>query len=99
MMYPLRGDGRELSEICVAFEYGSSRKSAKSGKVPVLRMGNIQDGRIDWSDLRFISNDEDEIKKYLLASNTVIFNRTNSPELVGKTGIYRGENRRPSPAI
>jgi type I restriction enzyme S subunit len=81
---------RTLSKLCAAFEYGSSRKSEKEGKTPVLRMGNIQDGKIDWSDLVY-SNDQDEIEKYSLAPNTVLFNRTNSPELVGKTGIYRGE--------
>ncbi len=81
---------RELSDICADFDYGSSQKSSSKGSVPVLRMGNIQNGQIDWSDLVF-SNDPNEIKKYSLAPNTVLFNRTNSPELVGKTAIYRGE--------
>jgi type I restriction enzyme, S subunit len=81
---------RELADLCSAFEYGSSRKSNKKGSVPVLRMGNIQDGRIDWSDLVY-SDDEEEVEKYRLVPNTVLFNRTNSPELVGKTGLYRGE--------
>ncbi len=81
---------RSLSDLCEGFQYGSSRKSDKEGEVPVLRMGNIQDGEIDWTDLAY-SSDDDEIDKYVLAPNTVLFNRTNSPELVGKTGIYRGE--------
>jgi len=79
-----------LNKLCESFDYGTSAKSQVSGRVPVLRMGNIQNGRIDWSDLVFTS-DEDEIQHYLLQSNTVLFNRTNSPELVGKTAIYRGE--------
>ena len=70
--------------------YGSSAKSEKEGKIPVLRMGNIQNGRLDWSDLVFTSNKE-EIAKYLLKKGDVLFNRTNSPELVGKTAIYQGE--------
>jgi type I restriction enzyme, S subunit len=81
---------KSLSEVCTAFEYGSSAKSDKSGKLPVLRLGNIQEGEIDWTDLLF-SNNDTEIRKYSLTPNTVLFNRTNSPELVGKTGIYRGE--------
>lgn len=72
--------------------YGSSAKSDKEGKIPVLRMGNIQNGKIDWSDLVYSSND-DEIKKYTLEKNDVLFNRTNSPELVGKTAIYKGEQK------
>ena len=53
-------------------------------------MGNIQNGKIDWNDLVYSNNDE-EIKKYMLSKYDVLFNRTNSPERVGKTGIYLGE--------
>jgi type I restriction enzyme S subunit len=71
-------------------EYGTSAKSAKDGEVPVIRMGNLQNGLIDWNDLVYTS-DADEIEKYQLESNDILFNRTNSPELVGKTVIYKGE--------
>ena len=71
-------------------EYGTSAKSSTEGDVPVVRMGNIQDGRIDWSDLVYTS-DQEEIARYSLQAGDVLFNRTNSPDLVGKTGIYRGE--------
>ena len=37
------------------------------------------------------SNDESDINKYHLKKGDVLFNRTNSPELVGKTSIYQGE--------
>ena len=81
-----------LEKLCDSFQYGTSAKSLASGKVPVLRMGNIQNGEIDGSDLVYTS-DEDEIEKYKLKIGDVLFNRTNSPELVGKTGIYRGEHQ------
>lgn len=76
-----------LQDVALDFSYGSSEKSKPHGKVPVLRMGNIQGGSIDWSDLVFTDN-ESEIEKYELAYGDVLFNRTNSPELVGKTAIY-----------
>ncbi|MFC1944622.1 restriction endonuclease subunit S [Chloroflexota bacterium] len=79
-----------LEKLCSNLRYGSSKKSEKIGKIPVLRMGNIQDGEIDWTDLAY-SADDAEIAKYSLKPNTVLFNRTNSPELVGKAAIYRGE--------
>jgi type I restriction enzyme, S subunit len=79
-----------LDKLCESFQYGTSTKSAKSGRVVVLRMGNLQNGEIDWSDLAFTSDDK-EIEKYKLHPGDVLFNRTNSPELVGKTSIYRGE--------
>jgi type I restriction enzyme, S subunit len=80
----------ELRSAARDFSYGSAAKSSKSGSVPVLRMGNIQDGRLDWSDLVYTS-DPQEISRYRLAPGDVLFNRTNSPELVGKTAVYQGE--------
>jgi type I restriction enzyme S subunit len=79
-----------LGELCVGVEYGSSAKSKENGDIPVLRMGNIQDGRLDWDNLVY-TDDEAEIKKYLLKHNDVLFNRTNSPELVGKSAVYKSE--------
>lgn len=86
-------DVRPLGQLVHAVEYGSSAKSSSSGKVPVLRMGNLQEGKIDWRDLVFTDNDN-EIAKYLLNPGDVLFNRTNTVDLVGKTAIYKGE--RPS---
>jgi type I restriction enzyme M protein len=82
----------ELGEVCEKFQYGSSKKSLSSGEVVCLRMGNIQNGEIEWSDLKFAPRDED-FEKYLLEPGDVLFNRTNSPVHVGKTGIYRGERK------
>lgn len=79
-----------LDEMAQGFDYGTATKSDNDGRVPVLRMGNLQGGEIDWTDLKYTS-DEEEIVKYALVNNTVLFNRTNSPELVGKTAIYRGD--------
>lgn len=70
--------------------YGSSSKSKPEGAIPVLRMGNLQGGELDWKDLVYTS-DPVEINKYKLSCGDVLFNRTNSPDLVGKTSIYRGE--------
>lgn len=79
-----------VGDVCTSVEYGSATKSSESGKIPVLRMGNIQNGVFEWGDLVY-TDDEEEISKYLLKKNDVLFNRTNSAELVGKTAIYKGE--------
>ncbi|QND52118.1 hypothetical protein HB779_09515 [Phyllobacterium sp. 628] len=80
-----------VGDIALSIAYGSSAKSAPTGKVVVLRMGNIQRGELDWTDLVFTS-DEKEIDRYLLEPGDVLFNRTNgSPQLVGKTAVYHGE--------
>lgn len=79
-----------LSKICHTMTYGTTKKSSAEGDVVVIRMGNLQNGEINWSKLAYTSDRED-IEKYLLIPGDVLFNRTNSPELVGKTSIYRGE--------
>lgn len=71
-------------------KYGTSNKSLENGAVPVLRMGNIQDGEIVFDKLVF-SNDKVDNEKYNLINGDLLFNRTNSAELVGKTAIYRGQ--------
>ena len=79
-----------LSLLMYPPKYGTSKKSVPSGILPVLRMGNIQDGEIVFDKLVF-SNDLDDNKKLLLQYGDLLFNRTNSAELVGKTAIFRGQ--------
>lgn len=81
---------KTIGDVCEKVEYGSASKSKVIGKIAVLRMGNIQNGRFIWDKLVY-SDNEEENKQYLLRYNDVLFNRTNSPELVGKTAIYKGE--------
>jgi len=81
---------KKLGDVCEKVEYGSSAKSKPEGKIPVLRMGNIQNGAIDWKGLVYTA-DKEEIDKYLLKHNDVLFNRTNSDEHVGKAAIYKSE--------
>ena len=79
-----------LSLLIYPPQYGTSKKSVPSGLLPVLRMGNIQDGEIVFDKLVY-SNDLDDNKKLLLQYGDLLFNRTNSAELVGKTAIFRGQ--------
>lgn len=84
---------KRISDVSTNIEYGSSSKSLKnptSNSIPVLRMGNMQGGLIDWDDLVY-TDKEDEIKKYFLKYNDILFNRTNSDIHVGKTAIYKSE--------
>lgn len=80
--------GARLGWMTCGVEYGTAAKSSESGACPVLRMGNIQNGQFDWTDLVY-TDDEAEIDKYMLQEGDVLFNRTNSPELVGKSAIFK----------
>lgn len=79
-----------IDELCFSLKYGTSKKSKSEGSVVVIRMGNLQQGEIDWHNLAF-TDDVGDIEKYRLYPGDVLFNRTNSAVLVGKTSIYRGE--------
>ncbi|MEM9733368.1 MAG: restriction endonuclease subunit S [Pseudomonadota bacterium] len=78
-----------IGKVCDIFEYGTSSKSSSVGRMAVLRMGNLQSGEIDWTNLVY-TNNNDDIEKLKLKPLDVLFNRTNSIEHVGKTSIYRG---------
>ena len=75
-----------LKRVLASSSYGTSASLEPSGQIAVLRMGNLIDGEIDYSDLRFLDDIDEDL---LLAPNDVIFNRTNSLDLVGKTSIFR----------
>lgn len=80
-----------VSELVARLQYGTSSKaSTDSGGVPVLRMGNIRDGRIDYTELKYLPADHPDLPGTLLEPGDILFNRTNSPELVGKSAVFRG---------
>ena len=81
-----------LGEVLRSATYGTSKKSGADGLFPVLRMGNLTfDGHLDLSDMKFVDLDEREIERHTVRKGDVLFNRTNSADLVGKTAVYRLE--------
>jgi type I restriction enzyme S subunit len=78
-----------VKSVVSEFQYGLSVPMQTSGTLPILRMGNIQAGDVLLSDLKFVTLAERVTKPYMLNRGDVLFNRTNSQELVGKVGIYR----------
>jgi type I restriction enzyme, S subunit len=80
----------KLGDLLVSANYGTSAKAGPDGKWPVLRMGNITyEGGWDFSSLKYMELDPKEERKYLVHNGEILFNRTNSKELVGKTAVYR----------
>ena len=75
---------------CVAkIQYGTSKPSTSDGKYKYLRMNNITyDGYLDISDIKTIDVSDSEFEKFSVKYGDVLFNRTNSPELVGKTCVF-----------
>ncbi|MFE9490073.1 restriction endonuclease subunit S [Streptomyces sp. NPDC006641] len=78
-----------VGEILESATYGTSEKASQSGDVPVLRMGNVTStGEIDMADLKYLAVRQVS-EKCMVRYGDVLFNRTNSAELVGKSAIYR----------
>ena len=79
-----------LDQCSLLIQYGSSAKASRdSTGVPVLRMGNITIyGSLLLDDLKYLPPDHDEFPDLLLKKGDLLFNRTNSAELVGKTAAY-----------
>lgn len=69
-------------------QYGLSLRGASSGKCGILRMTNQKDGRISPNDMQFVDVEDGVLKKYRLEKGDLLFNRTNSFELVGRTAIF-----------
>ncbi len=90
--YPENQHGWEtatIRDIVSDVRYGSSRPAVEGGAYPYLRMNNITyGGELDLADVKRIDVPESELPKCTVRRGDVLFNRTNSRELVGKTCVY-----------
>ncbi len=80
---------RKLGEV-IQTQYGTSKKATSIvAGFPILRMNNITySGEMDYRDLKYIELSDNEKEKFLLKKGELLFNRTNSKDLVGKTGLF-----------
>lgn len=82
-----------IEDVVTLAEYGTSTRSNGDGRgLPVLGMSNITySGELNLSNLSYVELDEKECSKLLLKEGDIIFNRTNSTELVGKTALWTAD--------
>jgi type I restriction enzyme, S subunit len=78
-----------LGDVCKT-QYGISGTMNTSGVgYKIFRMGEVQDGRmVDTGQMKHIDIPDAEFDAYRLSKGDVLFNRTNSIALVGKTGVF-----------
>lgn len=81
-----------VGSVLDATDYGSSSKATSDGAgLPMIRMGNVTyEGNLDLADLKYVDLLAAEAERYSLHKGDILFNRTNSKELVGKTGLWDG---------
>lgn len=78
-----------LGDFLDRSDYGISSRLSDTGRVPVLRMNNFADGEAKLDDLKY--SNAAKAQRLTLRPGDVLFNRTNSIEHVGRTGIWRGQ--------
>ena len=78
-----------LGDVLKSTTYGTNTSLDETGGVPVLRMKNLQDGEIHLYDLRRADLADKELSSLNLIPGDILFNRTNSLDLVGKVAIVR----------
>ncbi|MFK5927184.1 MAG: restriction endonuclease subunit S [Desulfuromusa sp.] len=78
-----------IRDLVSEVKYGTSQKAGAEGAYPILRMGNITyKGGWKLNDLKYVDISEKDLSKYLVENGDLLFNRTNSKELVGKTAVF-----------
>lgn len=79
----------QISKYIKNTKYGIAESLDSEKGYPVVRMNNVTyQGLLDLSSLKYINIQEDEFEKYKLESRDILFNRTNSVELVGKCAVW-----------
>jgi len=72
----------ELSE---KIQYGYNASAKTAGRIKMVRISDIQDGKVQWDTVPYCDIDESEINDYLLRENDILFARTGGT--VGKSYI------------
>lgn len=86
MQWPIQVMGKVVTET----QYGTAEKSNSDGTgIPILRMNNITyGGDIDLTDIKWSEIKDTDLEQLTVKRGDLLFNRTNSPELVGKTAVW-----------
>ncbi|MCF6156837.1 MAG: hypothetical protein E3K36_16725 [Candidatus Brocadia sp.] len=72
-----------------SIDYGISESISDSGKIRVLTMGDINNGQVHIPETGGVDWVSDNL---LLKDGDLLYNRTNSAELVGKVGLFKQVN-------
>ena len=80
----------KLGELCERIQYGlSSRLNSERTGYKTFRMNELVEGKcVDYGSMKYADISAEVFEKYQLRRGDVLFNRTNSFEHVGRTGIF-----------
>jgi type I restriction enzyme S subunit len=86
---PVGWEVKRIDEISDNVQYGLNLASSEAGNIPMLRMNNIVNGEMTDTPLVYVSLDSQLLTQYELEQGDILFNRTNSMDLVGKVGVFK----------
>ena len=74
-------------DLSFSIQYGYNAPAKSSGRIKMVRISDIQNGKVIWETVPFCDINEAEIQTYLLATNDILFARTGGT--VGKSYIVK----------
>lgn len=86
---PVGWEVKKVDEVSNDVQYGLNLASSETGNIPMLRMNNIVKGEMSATPLVYVNLDSQLLQQYKLEQGDILFNRTNSMDLVGKVGAFK----------
>lgn len=81
-----------IGDVVKDVHYGTAKKASEDGRYIYIRMNNITyEGELDLTDIKRIDVPEKDLAGCMVQEGDVLFNRTNSKDLVGKTCYFTGD--------
>ena len=76
-----------IGSFATRTQYGLSIRGEAEGACPILRMNCQENGKVVMRNLQFVTLDRRTLEDFRVQPGDILFNRTNSYELVGRTAI------------
>lgn len=86
---PVGWEVKRIDDVSDNVQYGLNLASSETGNIPMLRMNNIVNGKMTDTPLVYVRLESQLLQQYELEQGDILFNRTNSIDLVGKVGIFK----------
>jgi len=85
-----RGSWVTVGDIIQMCQYGISKAMMEEPVgYPIFRMDDIKNAFLADDEVKYIQMADTDLKKYRLELDDILFNRVNSEEFVGRTGIFK----------
>jgi type I restriction enzyme S subunit len=81
-----------LEDILIEAKLGGNYENSDANKgIPVIKMGNLDRGKMNTDRIQYLPEDEEYNEDDVLNRGDLLFNTRNTLELVGKVAIWRDE--------